>query len=129
MDIIWDMTSSDPISPLPQLLQSHWTPRTVPNTRFGKGMVRLKFDVKKDIQARLDQAEKNLRDMEPERRQTAEAYIERLEYDIFHNREKLSVLGVAGYKQSDSQEEREKILDESWRKRPEATEGSTVDEC
>lgn len=135
MDIVWSMTSSAPIWPLPQLPQSHWSPREVPNTRFGhqncheyqlictddcrEGMVRLQFHIKKAVQFQLDHASNTLQEMEPERRQTVEAYIERLEYDIFYCKEKLSVLGVAGYKQSGSLEEREEELNKSWRKRRE----------
>lgn len=93
-------------------------------------MVRLEFDVKRAVQAKLDQADKTLREMKPEQRQNNVAFIERLEYDIFYGKEKLSVLGVAGYKQTGSLEEREKSLNDEWaRKRRGAVEFSRNDRC
>lgn len=145
IEITWDLTSPCPIWPMSKLPQSHWAPHTASNTRFGsqdchecrllctddcrEGTIRFRFDVKKAIQTQLDHVEKTLREMKPEQRRPVGAYIERLEYDIFYDREKLSVLGVPGYEQSGSQEEREESLNESWKKRREAAESSTAGGC
>ena len=135
MNIVWDLTSPCPIWPMSQLPKSNWRPRTKPNTNFDchecqllctddcrEGMVQLKFDVEKAVRSKLDFAEKRLREMEPERQEGFEAYIERLEHDVFYSKEKLSVLDITGYELAGSQEEREERMNESWKKRRETGE-------
>jgi hypothetical protein len=132
MDIVWNLTSPCPVRPMSQVPQSSWRRRTKPNTSHDchecqllctddcrEGMVRLKFDVEKAVRTKLTFAEERLREMESERQEGVEAYIERLEYDVFFQKEKLSVLGVAGYELAGSQEEREERLNDSWRERRE----------